>query len=62
MSNKEDKADEGLTKLGVVLDDEKVKEADDGAKGTHCPWCLSELDNAGACPVHGTEPFEPGKG
>ena len=44
---------------GVELDDEKTKQAGEGGEGTHCPVCLKELDDAGACPVHGTEPFEP---
>jgi len=50
--------DEGMTKLGVELDDEKTKTADQGTVDA-CPVCLSELDDAGACPKHGTKPFEP---
>ena len=50
--------DEGMTKLGVELDDEKTKTADDSAAPA-CPICLLVLDDAGACPQHGTEPFEP---
>jgi nucleoid DNA-binding protein len=61
-----------MDKLGVVLDPNKVKEADEKVKEAQkkkpggksesrcCPVCLAELDDAGACPVHGTEPFEPG--
>lgn len=52
-------SDEGMTKYGVQLDDQKVKEASEATKsGTHCPVCLKKLDNGGACPTHGTEPFE----
>jgi nucleoid DNA-binding protein len=54
----EDK-DEGLTKLGVVLDGNKTKTAGEGDSVRICPVCGKELDDAGACPVHGTEPFEP---
>jgi len=50
--------DEGMTKLGVELDDERVKTANSGTVDK-CPVCLSTLDDAGACPKHGTEPFEP---
>jgi hypothetical protein len=50
--------DEGMTKLGVELDDDKTKTADQRQVDA-CPVCLSELDDAGACPKHGTEPFEP---
>jgi len=51
--------DEGMEKYGVQLDDEKVKEASEGkpSKGI-CPICREPLDSGGACPVHGTEPFE----
>ena len=54
-----DNDDQGMTKYGVVLDQEKTKEAEVGHRPTHCPVCLEKLDKAGACPVHGTEPFEP---
>jgi len=54
--------DEGLTKYGVELDEEKTKVAGEGGKPTHCPLCLSELDDGGACPEHGVEPFEPTTG
>ena len=52
--------DEGMTKLGVVLDDSKTKEAGIGSKDqSNCPVCDKKLDDAGACPTHGTEPLEP---
>jgi nucleoid DNA-binding protein len=53
--------DEGMTKYAVVQDEEKTKEASESAENTEraCPVCLELLDDAGACPVHGTEPFEP---
>lgn len=50
--------DEGMDKLGVVLDDSKTKTAQNTPVPT-CPICGKKLDNAGACPEHGTEPFEP---
>lgn len=50
--------EEGMTKLGVVLDDEKDKTASQGSTRI-CPVCGEELDDAGACPKHGTEPLEP---
>jgi len=53
--------EEGMTKLGVELDDDKIKTAGEGAAPA-CPICLSELDDAGACPEHGTKPFEPSNG
>jgi len=54
-----------MTKYGVVTDDDKTKEAEKEGDGGEdaipaCPICLETLDDAGACPVHGTEPFEPG--
>lgn len=52
--------DEGMTKYGVELDDDKTKEASEKAsQGSRCPACQRHLDDAGACPVHGTEPLEP---
>lgn len=51
--------DQGMTKYAVVTDPEKTKEAEVGHRPTHCPVCLEKLDSAGACPTHGTEPFEP---
>ena len=53
-------SDDGMTKLGVVLDDDKTKTAGKGSDRI-CPICGSKLDDAGACPVHGTQPFEPTK-
>lgn len=50
--------EEGMTKLGVELDDDKTKTAGKDSVNA-CPVCLSELDDAGACPKHGTQPFEP---
>lgn len=52
-----DKDDEGMTKYAVVTDD-KEKTASKGDAKPACPICLSELDAGGACPKHGTEPFE----
>jgi nucleoid DNA-binding protein len=54
-------SDEGMTKLGVVLDDQKTKKADTNPETEEriCPVCGKALDDAGACPEHGTEPFEP---
>ena len=49
--------DEGMDKYGVQMDDEKVKQASETKAGT-CPVCGAALDGAGACPMHGTEPFE----
>ena len=52
--------EEGMSKYGVDLDDEKVKEASKGAGADdRCPTCNRKLDDARACPVHGTEPLEP---
>lgn len=48
-----------MEKLGVELDDQKVKEAESGAKAGTCPKCGQALVSDGhACPTHGTEPFE----
>jgi hypothetical protein len=49
-----------MDKYAVVLDDEKVKEAGKTDPGTiaKCPLCGADLDDGGACPTHGTEPFE----
>lgn len=49
---------DGMTKYGVELDDSKTKQASKGSKPCRCPACGSLLDDAGACPVHGTEPLE----
>lgn len=46
-----------MEKYGVVTDD-PTKEAEDGKDPKKCPICGRELDSGGACPVHGTEPFE----
>jgi nucleoid DNA-binding protein len=52
-------SDEGFVKYGVELDNEKVKQASENTdKKNCCPRCQRTLDDAGACPVHGTEPFE----
>lgn len=52
--------DDGMSKYGVELDDEKTKQASKGAgEKDLCPTCQHELDDARACPVHGTEPLEP---
>lgn len=53
-------SEEGMTKYAVVLDDEKTKTASNKRPG-HCPECDKDLDKGGACPTHGTEPFEPRK-
>lgn len=51
--------DEGMTKLGVELDEDLIKEATPNSKeGGSCSTCGRELDNARACPVHGTKPLE----
>jgi hypothetical protein len=47
--------DEGMTKYAVVTDDTDDKTAT--AKKI-CPICGETLDSGGACPEHGTEPFE----
>jgi hypothetical protein len=50
--------EEGMSKYGVELDHEKTKQA--GVVGkNNCPVCNLHLDDAGACPTHGTEPLEP---
>jgi nucleoid DNA-binding protein len=54
-------SEDGMTKLGVVLDDQKTKTATNEPESEErvCPLCGKTLDDAGACPEHGTEPFEP---
>lgn len=52
-------SDEGMTKYGVVTEDEKTKTASKGNEIVVCPVCGEEVDNANACPTHGTKPFEP---
>lgn len=50
----------GMVKYGVELDTEKTKQASEHPdKAGRCPVCRRVLDDAGACPVHGTEPLEP---
>jgi len=52
---------EGMSKYGVVLDQEKTKEATvAGSNQRVCPRCKAALEADGTCPEHGTEPFEPG--
>lgn len=51
--------EEGMNKYAVVtngIDDSKT-----AAAGTErvCPICAETLDSGGACPNHGTKPFEP---
>jgi nucleoid DNA-binding protein len=53
-----EKQEEGMTKLGVQLDDQKTKTASTDGKSRTCPLCQRTLDDFGACPEHGTEPFE----
>jgi len=50
--------DEGMDKYAVVTEDPDGKTAADGTDKI-CPVCGKTLDNGGACPTHGTEPFEP---
>lgn len=47
-----------MEKFGVELDENKVKEAGQGAKKPGCPKCGAALDVNGFCPNHGSEPFE----
>jgi nucleoid DNA-binding protein len=55
-----DPTDTTMTKYGVELSDEKTKQASErGGKPGRCPVCSRVLDDAGACPEHGTEPLEP---
>lgn len=49
---------DAMTKYGVELDDNKTKQASEHDKPGRCPACQRVLDDAGACPVHGTEPLE----
>ena len=50
---------DAMTKYGVELDDNKTKQASEQpGKPGRCPTCQRVLDDAGACPVHGTEPLE----
>jgi len=51
-------SDDGMTKYGVVTDDKtKTASKEKGGKDV-CPDCGSDLDSGGACPRHGTKPFE----
>jgi nucleoid DNA-binding protein len=47
--------EEGMNKYAVVTDDTDDKTA---AVEKVCPICGETLDSGGACPKHGTEPFE----
>jgi hypothetical protein len=49
--------DEGMNKYAVVTEDQD----DTKTAGVEkiCPICGKTLDSGGACPEHGTEPFEP---
>jgi hypothetical protein len=47
--------EESMEKLGVVIDDEKVKT---GSKGMTCPSCGTSLLSKSKCDSCGTEPFE----
>ncbi len=47
-----------MDKYGVEIDTEKTKQANEGATPNKCPLCGRDLDSGGACPEHGTEPFE----
>jgi len=47
-----------MQKYGVTTDEEMIKEAGKGAGPRVCPLCQAALDDGGACPNHGTEPFE----
>jgi nucleoid DNA-binding protein len=52
-------SDTEFTKYGVELDDEKEKQAAKNKEGVAiCPICSKVLDSGGACPEHGTKPFE----
>ena len=54
-----DSTDTTMTKYGVQVDDEKTKQASEQPdKLGRCPTCHHLLDDAGACPNHGTEPLE----
>ena len=54
----EKKEDEGMTKLGVEMDPDKVKTATESSSPHKCAVCGKPLDDAGVCPEHGTEPLE----
>ncbi len=44
-----------MEKYGVELNQTKIATE---TKPNQCPWCQELLDDAGLCPVHGSEPFE----
>jgi hypothetical protein len=46
-----------MEKYGVEQG-QKEKTGADGKPATKCPLCGADLDTGGACPTHGTEPFE----
>lgn len=48
-----------MEKYGVILDDTKKEAASKKKVRDTCPECGKDLDSGGACPSHGTEPFEP---
>ena len=54
--------EDGMTKYAVVTEqgpnDPTVKEASKGKFPTVCPVCGKTREASGACPDHGTEPFE----
>ena len=53
-------SEDGMVKYGVTLDDQKEKTASKNKNEIRiCPVCAEELDDAGACPEHGTKPLEP---
>jgi nucleoid DNA-binding protein len=50
--------EDGFNKYAVVTEEPDHKQASNRTARI-CPICGRELDSGGACPVHGTEPFEP---
>lgn len=51
--------EEDVEKYGVKFSRFKEKIAEESAKRPgHCPLCGEKRDEGGACPKHGTEPFE----
>jgi len=53
--------EEGMNKYAVVTNDSHTKEASEGGTvEVVCPLCGETCDSGGACPEHGTRPFEPG--
>lgn len=47
-----------MEKLGVELNDNKVKEAEAGKSPNACPICGKDSGESKNCPDHGTEGFE----